>query len=144
MALKLQFGEIPGRGRTDVTVAPTITDNRGNGAALNKLPASALLMELSCYIKKMSIRTAVHWTPREGNNEADRLANGVLDGFDPMLRIPVNARSLQWEILPHAPIAGQAAEERFEGAKRRGQLPDRSAKHRKRKVSERLKMTDPW
>ena len=38
---------IPGGGRTCVTVAPTITDNRGNGAALNKLmttkfPASAL------------------------------------------------------------------------------------------------------
>ena len=29
VAFKLQFGEIPGGGRTNVTVAPTITDNRG-------------------------------------------------------------------------------------------------------------------
>ena len=83
--LKLQFGEAPGRSRTNVTVAPTITDNRGNVSALNKLmtttfSASALLMELSCCMKKMSIRTAVHWTPREGNKEVDRLANGVFGG----------------------------------------------------------------
>ena len=85
----------------------------------------------------------MHWTHREENKEADRLANGVLDGFDPVLRIPVSAGSLQWEVLPHVLIAGKAAEERFQGAKRRGQLPDRSAKQRKRKVNERLKMTDP-
>ena len=65
-----------------VRIAPTLTDNRGNGAALNKLmttkfPASALLMELACYMKKMSIRAVVEWAPREGNKEADRLANGI-------------------------------------------------------------------
>ena len=91
----------------------------------------------------------MHWTPREGINEADRLANGVLDGFDPMLRIPVNAGSLQCQILPHALIAGKAAEERWstsEDGKRRGQLASTEVqtKQRKRKVSERLKMTDPW
>ena len=73
--------------RTRVTIAPTLTDNRENGAALNKLmttkfPASALLMELSCYMKKMSIRTIVERVPREGNREADRLANGVFDFMD--------------------------------------------------------------
>ena len=83
--LKLQFGEVAGGARTRVRVAPTITDNRGNGAALNKLmttkfPASALLMELSCYMKKTSVRAI----------EADRLANAVFDGFDPTLRIPVS------------------------------------------------------
>ena len=47
VALKIQFGETPGEGRSRVKIAPTITDNRGNGSALNKLvttkfPASAL------------------------------------------------------------------------------------------------------
>ena len=58
---------------------PTITDNRGNGALLNKLmstkfPASAVLMELASYMRRMSLRTVVEWAPREGNKEADKLA----------------------------------------------------------------------
>ena len=64
VALKLHFGETPGEGRNRVNIAPTITDNRVNGAALNKLmttkfPASALLMELSCCMKKMSCRVGL-------------------------------------------------------------------------------------
>ena len=37
IALKLQYGEEPGRTKTRVAIAPSLTDNRGNGAALNKL-----------------------------------------------------------------------------------------------------------
>ena len=60
VALKLRYGEEPGRSKERVRIAPTLTDNRGNGAALNKLmttkfPASALLMEHTCHMKKMSI-----------------------------------------------------------------------------------------
>ena len=49
ISLKLFHGEIPAPHRSRVLVAPTWTDNRGNGAALNKLmttgfPASAVLM----------------------------------------------------------------------------------------------------
>ena len=149
IALKLQYGEEPGRTKTRVTIAPSLTDNRGNGAALNKLmttkfPASALLMELSCYMKKMSIRASVEWIPREGNKEADRLANGIFHDFDPCMRIPVGTRSLVWEILPEALEAGRSAEDCFQAAKTNGQLPNRTTKQRKRKVSERLRTTDPW
>ena len=149
VALKLQYGEEPGRTKTRVAIAPSLTDNRGNGAALNKLmttkfPASALLMELSCYMKKMSIRASVEWIPREGNKEADRLAKGIFHDFDPCMRIPVSTRSLVWEILPESLEAGRSAEDCFQAAKASGQLPNRTTKQRKRKVSERLRTTDPW
>ena len=54
VSLKMFYGEQPESGKKKVTVAPTWTDNRGNGSALNKLmttkfPASAVLMELSAY-----------------------------------------------------------------------------------------------
>ena len=122
VALKLQFGEQPRTLQTKVSVAPTVTDNRGNGALLNKLmttkyPASAVLMELAAYMKKMSLRTVVEWTPREGNREADKLANGQWDDFDEALRIPVAAADLVWEILPAALEMGRVAEEEYEGAK---------------------------
>ena len=39
---------------------------------------------------------------REGNKEADKLANGNAEDFDPSLRIEVNASTLNWDILPEA------------------------------------------
>ena len=50
VALKLRFGQDPEPDDTRVLIAPSITDNRGNGAALNKLmstrfPSSAVLMK---------------------------------------------------------------------------------------------------
>ena len=82
VALKLLYGETPRERHTRVQIVPTITDNRGNGALLNKLmstkfPASAVLMELASYMRRMSLRTVVEWAPREGNKEVDKLANGM-------------------------------------------------------------------
>ena len=56
VAVKLWFGEEPDSDYTRVLIVPSITDNRGNGAALNELmstrfPSSALLMELASYTK---------------------------------------------------------------------------------------------
>ena len=72
-------------------VAPTWTDNRGNGSALNKLVStkfltSAVLMELATYIKKMGMKVLVEWTPRAGNRVADALADGDSSLFDPRRR----------------------------------------------------------
>ena len=83
-------------------MVPSLTDNRGNGALLNKLmttkfPASALLMELSTHMKRMNMRTVVEWAPRDCNREADQLANGIMTGFDPALRLHVSSSSLHWK-----------------------------------------------
>ena len=87
-ALKLWFGEVPRQQQTRVVMVPSLTDNRGNGALLNKLMttkffASTLLMELSSYMKRMNMRTVVGWSPRECNQETDHLANGGTAGFSP-------------------------------------------------------------
>ena len=55
-SLKLRFGEVPNADDTKVLIVPSITDIRGNGAALNKLmstrfPSSAVLMELASRVK---------------------------------------------------------------------------------------------
>ena len=70
--LELFFGDTPGTGCTRVQVEPTWTDNRGNGSALNKLmstrfPSSAVIVELSCYLKRMSAKAIVEWAPRSAN-----------------------------------------------------------------------------
>ena len=87
-------------------VAPTWTDNRGNGSALNKLMStefttSAVLMELATYTKKMGMKVLVEWTPRAGTREADASANGDSSLFDPRRRVHLE-RDAQWEVLSGA------------------------------------------
>ena len=149
ISLKLRFGDGPDPDDTKVLIVPSITDNRGNGAVLNKLmttcfPSSALLMEMGSYMKARGMRAIVEWAPREFNKEADQLANGITDSFDPDRRLHVSSRTLNWNILPTAIQAGRDAEQAFRDMKERYGLPDRCKKQRKRKVETRLKITDPW
>ena len=81
VGLTVYYGETPKTKRSSTRIVPTTTDNRGHGAALNKLmttryPASAVLMELAAYSKKMGLKASVECSPWEANREADALANG--------------------------------------------------------------------
>ena len=74
ISLKLRFGDAPDSDDTKVLIVPSITDNRGNGAVLNKLmttrfPSSGLLMEMGSYMKSRGMRAIVEWAPREFNKE---------------------------------------------------------------------------
>ena len=143
VALKIKFGQEPDPNEMRVLIVPSITDNRDNGAVFNKLmstrfPSSAVLMELASF---MSI---VEWAPRECNREADMLANGDTSLFDPERRILVAAGTLIWNVLPEALKAGREAEETYRRMKETHDLPNRSAKQRKRAAEHRLKFKDPW
>ena len=88
VALKLRFGGAADTDDKRVLIVPSVTDNRGFGAALNKLmstrfPSFAVLMELATFMKARRLRTIVEWAPREYNMEADQLANGNVEAFDP-------------------------------------------------------------
>ena len=138
VALKIRFGQDPDPDETRVIVVPSITDNRGNGAVLNKLmstkfPSSAVLMELASFMKHRGMRAIVEWAPRECGREADLER-----------RIPVAAGTLVWNVLPEALNAGREAEETFRRLKETHDLPNRSAKQRKRTAEHRLKFKDPW
>ena len=134
--------------RSSIRIVPSTMDDRGNGAALNKLmttryPASAVLMELAAYSKKMGLRASGEWSPQEANREADdALANGDFSLFTPELQIPVCSQRFQWTILVQALDHGRVAEEAHRTAKLVG-LPERK-RRRRRRLEERLKMVDPW
>ena len=72
------------------------------------------------------------------------MVNGDATGFDPGLEVKIDDKVLEWIILPQVLATGKQAEETFQAAKSRGELPDRSVKQRKRKPEERLKIADPW
>ena len=139
--MKAKNGEVPG-------AVPTTTDNQGNGAALNKLmttryPASAVVVELAAYFKKMELRASVEWSHREANREANSLVNGDLSLFTPELRIPISHQQLQWSVLTQALAHGREAEEAYRSAKAAGLLT-RNQKRRRRRPEERLRAVDPW
>ena len=94
-----------------VTLVPAFTDNRGNVAALNKLmstkfPSSALVMELSTFLKEKKIKALVEWTPRESNREADLLANGITSDFNPSLEMKLDPLKPDWLVQPQVLDAG--------------------------------------
>ena len=127
------------------SIVPTITDNRGNGSALNKLmwtkyPASAIIMEMASFMKKKGIRASVEWAPREGKREADSRANGNVAGFSPSQRPDVLPSQLQWIVLPQALDYGRQAEEIFQCATESGALQTRNRKGRRRWPEDRLRV----
>ena len=82
VGLKTFHRDDAGGAHTRIQMVASFTDNRGNGSALNKLmsnkyPSSAIVMELACYLKRMSIKAVVQQAlPRTANHEADELAHG--------------------------------------------------------------------
>ena len=100
IALKLRYGRGQRKENTKVVVVSSITDKRGKGAALNKLmstkfPSSAVLMELAAHLKNRGLWNVVEWAPREFNREADRVANGVTEGFNPQLEMKLQPEELR-------------------------------------------------
>ena len=149
IALRLRNGQEGSTESKKITVVPSITDNRGNGAVLNKMmstkfPSSAVLMELAVYMKRRRIRPIVEWAPREFNRESDNLANGITEGFNQALELKIRPEEISWEILPEALEAGREAERSYGAAKESGKLPNRSKRERRRDTRERLRVVDPW
>ena len=135
VALKLRYGQDRFEENKKVLVVPSITDNRGNGAALNNLmstmfPSSAVLMELAVFMKRRGLRTIVEWAPREFNRELDSLANGITEGFNPALELKVRPEEISWEILLEALEAGREAERAYGLANGHTDSPRKKARSR--------------
>ena len=137
--LRLSFGGTANQHRSKIMVAPTWTDNRSNGSALNKLMSTkfstnAVLMELATYTKKMELKVLVEWTPRAGNREAGALANGDSSLFDPRRRFHFE-RDFQWEVLDSALRMGREVEAETAAARAEKRLPDRTSQRKKKRAS---------
>ena len=114
VALVLRFGNARDTSETTILIVLSVTDNRGNGAALSKLMSSRFP---ATYMKARELRTIVEWEPREYNKEADQLANGNREAYDPEKRLHVQPSTLIWNILPAALEAGREAERAFQNVK---------------------------
>ena len=90
------------------------------------------------------MKVVVDWTPREGNKDADRLANGIVDDFTPDLEIKLDSSALEWEVLPDALRMAREADSEYKNLKQESRLPKRDQRKRKKRPEERLRLRDPW
>ena len=117
-----------------------LPSHNGNGCTIRNFRASGLSIDFD---EEISMRTIVDWTYRETNREADALANGCSDLFNPALRIPVEANQPPWEVLPEELVMGRAAELEYRSVKDQGMLPDRGRQQIRRNPKGKLRNEDP-
>ncbi len=94
---------LPRRSSTPVVVT-SVTDNQGNGFALTRLmttrfPLCLIVMELSAQLEAHNMRLEVEWAPRESNQEADDLSNGISEGFTERHRTEIDLATFPWIVL---------------------------------------------
>ena len=53
-------------------------------------------MDHACFLTENAITATVQWTTREANQEADALANGDTDGFDPRPSCQIIPADIVW------------------------------------------------
>ena len=104
-----------------------------------KYPVSAVLMELASYMKEQSLKVLVEWSPRSGNQEADRLANGVTTRFALENRAHIDLHTIRWSILDEAIAMGKQAEDEFQRARGTGALPNRGVRIKRRRAEDKLR-----
>ena len=82
----------------------------------------------------------LEWTPRDHNAEADALADGRVDGFNPAHRIGGRAGDLPWRVLPDLLRTGEA----FYAASKKRPRPAAEPVKGRRLAGDRLKDREPW
>jgi len=140
-------GSAPCRGA--VARIPTLTDNKGNTFALNRLasskfPLCAVAMELAAQLERLGLTLDLGWAPREWNFEADALTNGDFSGFAADLRIAIDLPEVRWEVLPAMLAAGAAYFNEVKHVKETRAQSGAAAPRRKRRREEALRVRDPW
>jgi len=102
-------------------------DNQSNGFTLDrfsttKFPLGLVLMELAEQLESAKILLNVAWRPREENEPADALTNGVFVGFDARRRVAVRWADVasEFKVLPELVDAAGRLYDDLAAGKRRG------------------------
>ena len=64
--------------------------------------------------------------------------------FDPALEVEFRKDRLQWRVLPEALEMAREAEAAVAEARRKGALPDRTKKQARRRLEQRIRVSDSW
>ena len=100
-------------------------------------------MELAAQLEHRSAELFLEWSPRTVNQEADALADGRIDGFNPALRVPVDLSRMQWLVLDRLMAAGVSFQQKALELKEKGGCAQARATVRLAKA-QRLRTREPW
>jgi len=140
-------GNAPAKGA--VARLPTLTDNKGNTFALNRLatskfPLCAVAMELAVQLERQGLTLDLGWAPREWNSEADALTNSNFTGFAAERRVVIELPKVKWLVLPAMLECGAKFFEEVQQIKSARGHPGAVVQKKKRKREEALRVRDPW
>ena len=143
----LVFGPAPGSLRKGLLSITGSGDNQSNGFTLDKLcstkyPLYLALMELAEQLHSAGLLLSVAWRPRDENEEADALTNGIFTAFTPALRVNVKWADLPFKVLPKLAASAEALFKERQSAKAAAKEPARTAGGGKRRKP--LREKDPW
>ena len=143
----MAFGDRWGAASTGTIGLTGITDNLGNTFAVSKLmsakfPVVVILVELAAQLRRRELDLDLQWVPRDQNEEADALTNEEFGGFNPQMRVELEASSIQREVLPEMLGAAEQLYKEVQAAKAEG--PPKQRKAPKAKPGEKLRDREPW
>ena len=86
----------------------------------------------------------LEWIPRAMNKEADALADGRTEGFDPSRRVAADVRSIEWLVLDRLLASGEAFHREANRLCERRKSKTRTAETGGGGKRQKLREREPW
>ena len=120
------------------------TDNLGNTHLVarlmsTKFPLCAILMEVAAVLMEGNHDLQLEWLPRLQNQEADNLTNEIFHGFSMERRVRFNMEAYEGLVLQAMLDLGMELYEDVREARKQ-----KMSKAKRAKISEPLRVSDPW
>ena len=140
--LRQKRGTVWVTGFTDSQVSANVV-RRG---MTTSFPLCCVVMELAAQLEARDAELILEWAPRDLNAEADALADGRADGFDPALRAEARMEDLPWMLLPALVKAGADFHRNQKELQRaeRGPAETGQRTSKRQKAGPKLRDRDPW
>ena len=109
-------------------------------------PLCVVAMEFAAQLELIELRSAelfLDWVPRHVNKEADALADGWFEGFDPRLRVLADFARTKRPVLDRLLSAG-AAFQREADKRKAARAVVGSPRREVRRKTQRLREREPW
>ena len=96
--------ELDRPGASDLVSVTGFTDSQVSANVVARglttsYPLCTMAMELAAQLEARGADLHLEWIPRAMNKEADALADGQTEGFDPERRVVTEVQSIEWLVL---------------------------------------------
>jgi len=107
-------------------------------------PLCTMAMELAAQLEARGAELHLEWIPRAMNKEADALADGRTEGFDPSRRVSADVRNIEWLVLDRLLASGEAFHRDANRIRERRKNKTREAETGGGGKRQKLREREPW